>query len=324
MFHYFAYGMQIESNVPILPLLPGAGGRLGSCLQVIMGHLPEWLLPSSTVKCEPWYISHFLDDLGQPALRVWLVDRDKYFYFHYTDGTEFILSQDGSEVWAKWTPDSTIEDTLTYLLGPIFGVVLRLRNTTCLHASAVLIGERVAVFIGKSGAGKSTTAAAFAQQGYPVLSDDVVALIDRGDAFWVQPAYPRIRLWKESVAALYDSPDALPRIVPTNLTWDKQYLDLNQPDYYFPSTAAPLGVIYLIGERSLELTAPRIEVMTAQKQLISLLGNTYASRFINKAMRSQEFEILSRLAKEIPVRQITPHGDIGRLPQMLDTVLADF
>lgn len=320
---YFAYGMSVQSNISIPALSEVSGKYEDAFTNVVLGHLPAWLASSSIPEDRPWYISQYLDEQNQPALQVFSVNQGRHLYFRYTDGTEFVVSQDGSEIWSTWPDELTLEDTLTYLLGPIFGAILRLRGTVCLHASAVLIEDRVVVFVGDSGAGKSTTAAAFAQQGYPILSDDVVALVDQGDTFLVQPAYPRIRLWKESVSALYGSPEALPLIVPTNPNWDKHYLDLTQEDYRFQATPLPIGTIYFLNQRSSDPSAPRIEAMAAQQQLIYLLGNTYASRFIDKGMRAQEFEVLSRLRIHIPIRQITPHGDLARLPQLLDTVLED-
>jgi len=44
-------------------------------------------------------------------------------------------------------------------------------------------------FVGAEGAGKSTTAAAFALEGHGVLSDDVVALAENASEFVVLPAY---------------------------------------------------------------------------------------------------------------------------------------
>ena len=57
-------------------------------------------------------------------------------------------------------------------------------------------------------AGKSTTAAAFAKLGYPVLSDDLLALSDTGGTWVVEAGYPGLRLWPDSVGPLlaHDDP----------------------------------------------------------------------------------------------------------------------
>src|SRR5207302_11137414 len=123
-----------------------------------------------------------------------------------------------------------------YLLGPVMAIVAQLRNKTCLHASAVAIDGRIVAILGMSGAGKSTSAAAFARAGYPVVADDMVVLAEREGRFMAEPAYPNQRLWPSAVEALFNQPDALPLLSPN---WDKCGLDLNQPGYKFQQDALP-------------------------------------------------------------------------------------
>src|ERR1700730_12146581 len=57
-----------------------------------------------------------------------------------------------------WPGNSSLENALSYLFGPIIGLLLLLRGAVCLHASAVSIGDRAIVFVGSEGAGESTSA----------------------------------------------------------------------------------------------------------------------------------------------------------------------
>jgi hypothetical protein len=116
--------------------------------------------------------------------------------------------------------------------------VLRLRGIFVLHASAVAIGDRALALAGQPGAGKSTTAAAFALLGYPVLSEDVVPVFEQGDILVVHAGYPHIRLWPDSVKLLLGSSDALPRIIPS---WDKCRLDLTQNGFRLQIEPLPLS-----------------------------------------------------------------------------------
>ena len=174
------------------------------------------------------YDSSYKDEAGNPALRIWKAAGSRYLRLAYFDGTQFWLDRDGTEVWATWPENLQIEDAATYLLGPVLGILLRLRGVTCLHASAVAFGERAVAFVGSEGAGKSTTAAALAQHGHAILSDDVVALAEHDGSFFVHPAYPYLCLWPESVESLYGSPDALPQF---SANYEKRFLSLGNKNY---------------------------------------------------------------------------------------------
>jgi hypothetical protein len=330
MNYYQIYGLNVTVNIalPGLIAIDSLSGDI-PVIEVILGKLPSWLTESPPQLQIPpnWYASAQRESAGAltaPLFQVWQIEGGTYFYCLYQDGTTFVVDRLGTQIWATWPEDLTVEDTATYLLGPILGFVLRLRGTVCLHASAIAIGDRVVVLVGAAGAGKSTTAAAFAQQGYAVLSDDVVPIVDRDDNFLIQSAYPRIRLWESSVAALYGSADALPRLVPTHPTWDKRYLALDRAGYKFQAAPLPLAAIYYLDDRCDDPACPQIAPMTTQDRLITLVTNTYTNYLLDKPHRAHEFELLSRVVKCIPIRQLTPHADIQRLPDLIETIVSDF
>jgi hypothetical protein len=270
---------------------------------------------------EIWYQSEN-QNTGKPAhLTIWLWDT-AFFEFCYSDDICFILDKKGHRIWGTWWGKQTFEDTVTYLVGPIIGFVLRLRGSVALHASTVVFNEYAVAFLGRSGAGKSTTAAAFANRGYAILADDVSSLrAPENKTFVIQPAYPRLRLWSTAAVALFGSAEALPLLTPT---WTKRYLDLAGSIHRFQRKPLPLAAIYLLNERVTDAKAPFIEVMSLQDSLISLITNTYVNRFLDKAMRAQELQLLSRLVQFIPVRRVTPHADPARLSMLCDVVLNDF
>ncbi len=128
---------------------------------------------------------------GEPTVRLWEIASPVLLYeLVYGDGTAFVIDGAGSRVWATWASESTFEDTLTYLLGPVLGFLLRLRGVTCLHASAIAIDGVAIALAGTAGAGKSTAAAQFASMGYPVLSDDIATLEEAGTSFRFSPRLP--------------------------------------------------------------------------------------------------------------------------------------
>jgi hypothetical protein len=266
------------------------------------------------------YVSPILDGQGHPNLTVAKLAGGKYIGLFYSDGARFAIDLEGRKVLADWPENYAFEDACTYLLGPVLAFVLRLRGVTCLHASAVVVDGRAIVLFGPAGAGKSTTAAAFALKGYSVLSDDVAVLADLGDRFLVQPGYPRINLWPDSVRTLFGSEDALPRITPT---WDKLYLALDQNGRRFQSSPLPLGAIYILGEREAELTAPVIEEVVGSEAIMTLVSNTYVNYLLDRDMRAREFDVLSRLLAGVPVRRVRPTADTSKVFSLCESIAAD-
>ena len=315
---YSLYGLTLRANQPI----PGLVNSITSAPEDVLiwfGHQPPWI--EQIAKRETWYTSSTRDEKGDPLLLIQRLDGGDYYHLHYADETAFFVAREGTHMWVTWPDALTPEDAATYLLGPVMGFVLLLRGTTCLHASAVRIGDQAVALLGPSGAGKSTTAAAFAKAGFAVLTEDVIAIAEQGDRFLAYPSYPCIRLWPSSVNALYGRADALPRLTPT---WDKLYLDLTSEGYQFQAEALPLGAIYLLGERREEPAAPYIEEVRAGEGLIQLVGNTYAAHLLDRQMRARDFTLLGRLTVNLPLRRVTPHADAAYLSKLCEVIVDDF
>ena len=102
--------------------------------------------------------------MGRAALRIRKIDDGAYLRMDYSDGHQFWLDRAGRRVWGIWPEGSSLAEATSYLLGPVMGVLLRHRGVICLHASAVAINGRAVAFVGPPGAGKSTMAAALANE----------------------------------------------------------------------------------------------------------------------------------------------------------------
>lgn len=319
MFLYAIYGIRLKSAQAI-PNLVESLDTLTADLEISFGKMPN-NLRESLEDVKVWYVSEELDEHDQPSRVIYELQGGDFFRLRYADGTEFVFDRQCMQVWATWPEGLTLEDTAIYLLGPVLGILLYLRGVTCLHASAVEIDGAAVAMVGDSGAGKSTTAAAFAHLGYRVLSDDVVTLNEQRNEFIVHPAYPYIRLWPSSVELLYGKPDALPLLTPT---WDKHCLHLIDRGHKFSAEPLPLDAIYLLGDRSSSPAAPYVEAVTPNESLISLVANTYANRVLDKQGRAREFELLGRLRNRLPVRRVIPHEDPKHLFKLCEVIADDY
>jgi hypothetical protein len=312
---HILYGLRLAADMA----LPGLSPQHDFEIPDIQIRLKDrWRFPASA--------SAFSESLySTPAgmsgvVRVGVLPGREYFGFFYGDGARFAVGRRGHEVCADWPEDYSLEDACTYLLGPVMGFVLRLRGTVCLHASAVDVDGRAIALVGLPGAGKSTTAAAFASAGSPVLSDDIVALADQGTQFLVQPGYPRVNLWPDSVRRLFGAEDALPRITPT---WQKRYLPLGQNGQHFALSPLPLGAIYILDSRESSLTDPIIEGVPGKEAFMALVANTYVNYLLDQDMRRTEFDVLGRVVSEIPVRRVRPPAECSAIFNLCEAIEAD-
>jgi len=237
----------------------------------------------------------------------------------YVEGPTFDLKRDGSAVRAWSTPGSTLREVASCILGPISGILLYLRGTTCLHASAVAYEGRALVFVGPAEAGKSTLAAAFARGGDRVLTDDVLAIERRGSDVVARPGIPRIGLWPESVVELWGDPDALPRQIET---WDKRYFDLLNDDL-FQGAALPIGAVYVLAGREPNV-AIRFEPLQGTTSVLALIANKYVTRVYEREQDRRDFVLLSQLASRVPVRRITRSDALTDLNATRDAILTDY
>lgn len=306
----------VRSNRSLPTLEPTAALQQPADLSVHFGTaLPESVRNISADVEELFYTSMYQAESGEPLFRTWKLAGGSLLRTNYFDGTQFWIDLEGGNIWAQWSKSSSFEDTVSYLLGPVFGFVLRMRGVVCLHASAVVREGRAVAFLGMPGAGKSTTAAALAQRGHVVVSDDIVALAERDGGFYAAPAYPYLSLWPESVEALYGAGKSVPAF---SGTFQKRRLSLSGGQ--FASGPVPLGAIFILGERVAEPLAPHIEEMASRDALITLVANTYANMLLNEELRAREFEFLGRLVEAVPVRRIHAHRNSARIGSLCELI----
>ncbi len=253
-------------------------------------------------------------DAEEPVVEVaWIGDRAG-LRWRYADGIEFQTRADGAEVWATWPAPMTLADAAVYLVGPVLGYVLRRRGVLSLHASAVVIGDRAVAFCGEAGAGKSTLAATFASAGYPVVTDDVLALGGVESIPVAQPAGDHLRVWDDSAAFLVGEPDDLPLITPD---WEKRALPIEARGLSVMRSPVALGAIFLSEPRAADDALPRVGPARGADALMRLAANTTANYLLDGAMRVEELRLLEALVARTRLFLLRPHSDPRRLAALV-------
>lgn len=317
---YFIYGLRLEVDHSLDGLVRTRNGASAD-VRIWMRQAPAWATEAATGSRQLRFDSGDAQGDLPSSVQVWRYVESGAFHFYYRDGVEFVVDSHGHRVSARCTGSATLQDAASYLVGVILGFALRLRGRIALHASVVAIDNRAVVLLGDAGSGKSTTATAFALMGYEILADDVCVPTEAAGEFWVEPAYPGIRLWPDSVNAMFGSPDALPKVTPG---WDKRLLDLSRDEYRFHSTRLPFGALYRLVESRRPDDTPCINELRANELMINLVAMSYPGYLLNGEMKSSEFDTLARLAAKVPGREVEVRKDLFAVRETCKTIIDDF
>lgn len=160
------------------------------------------------------------------------------------------------------------------IVGTALGVLLHQRHRLTLHASAVNVDGSAIAFAGDKGMGKSTTAAAFMKQGYPVITDDVLAPDLTSTGTYVFPGERFFKLWPDAATTTLQSrADGLPRL----------HSDTTKKVFKFEDNfegSLPLKSIYFLKYCEEKGGSPRIEEVEGSDSYIEMLKKSYALRFL--------------------------------------------
>jgi hypothetical protein len=320
-YSYRAYGLTLGSNTPVDALRQESSNLDSHDILLSLGPETAWVrealrLPSKLEHPKPGVLEEEYDS----PFTLTSFGAQEFFKLAYGDHAVFLVDATAERIWGTWLPPLTIDDAATYLLGPVMGFVLRRRCVMALHASAVCIGEHAIALCGESQSGKSTTAAALALRGIPVLCEDISSLIEADGRFQVEPGYPRVCLWPDAVENLFGAQDALPRLTPS---WEKRFLPLDNTTAKFEGQRRALSAVYIFASRVDDADAPRIETLSSREALLDLVQNTYMNWLLDRGQRAAEFESLGKLVTQVPIRRIVPHRDPERISALCGLIIAD-
>jgi hypothetical protein len=189
------------------------------------------------------------------------------------------------------------------------------------HASAVQVGDGVLAVLGQSGQGKSTLAASFAAEGYPLLTDDcLVVRWDEGAGQWLaQPSYQSVRLWPDSVGAL-GIPDSELREF---AGYSSKKRTGREVDFKFAAAGAPLVAVFVLPQpmEPAHCGAPELRPLKVNDGFVALAGVVFRIDPEDAGVNRREFEVLTSLTDSVRFWSLRYERDYGRLPEVRKTML---
>jgi hypothetical protein len=220
---------------------------------------------------------------------------------------QFRIRKDGSEIAYRAHASLSPSDIAGLISTQAMPMALQLRGFTVLHACAVKIGGKAALFLVPQGQGKSTLAAAFLAAGYSVLSDDVVPLLFTHGKPRVIPAAPEIRLFASTAKRV------LPRKWLANSTpvLHKRRITLDRKSHV--SRPLEVSCIFLL-ETSAKL---KIEELSGASALSGALRSCFRLDIGNPRLLRGELESLARLVEEVPAYRLRYPRGLAKLETMV-------
>ena len=215
-----------------------------------------------------------------------------YFYLQIKNVAKYLII-DGCRITIDPYPGTTEEQVRLYLLGTSMGVLLYQRGFLPLHGSGIATPNGCTLFLGKSGIGKSTLAAALSKHSFKILTDDICALFFRNsNEIEVHPSYPQLKLCQDSTETLKIPLTALTKTSP----------DLNKfvvkTTENFQKTSLRLANIFILGRH--DSSDICIEQIKGVQKFTELTNNIYRGNLIEKLqLTEQQFRQCSQLCKNI-------------------------
>jgi hypothetical protein len=205
------------------------------------------------------------------------------------------------------------------LLGPVMSLLLHLRGMLVLHASAINIAGKSAVFLGAKGAGKSTTAAALVSAGHRLLTDDVLAVdFSSSGRPQIVPGFPQLKLSEEVANKVVL--DAAFSIPPPTPNFPKRQRRLTVP---FSHCYAPVDGLYVLakGQSVSKSLLSTSDALTAVMRF-SLLPLSMR-RPLNAAQASAHLKQCATLIGAVRTYRLEVPSDLDRLGNVAKLIESD-
>ena len=288
---YKLYGLTVASDWPLLECLPEH--EKASDIRFTQGLVPA-------------------EGIDHESKGMWEQSNDGDFWMDIDDVARYWV-RNGEEIIVEPYPDADESSIRVYLLGSALGALLYQRGLLLIHGNAIEVNGACLVCVGDSGAGKSTLAAAFLQNGYRLLADDVVPVTEHGMA---TPGFPRIKLWGDTARQLGIETDGLRRIMPD---MDKYNVPLGKS---FCDTPLPVKWVYVLDpSNDEEFSCLPYEGMARFEPLHE---NTYRVHFLEyMALKPRHLQQVAALAGNIRMARIQRPKQGFRITELVQFILDD-
>ena len=287
---YFAFGMVLQSDFKIAQLLPADDGKK-----------PDVRIVRRT-------LDGYGTEKGGPSVR-----KNEIMFSAGAVGKFRVTNGNTMEI----EPGENCPEHLlgAYIMGSGMGAVLHQRGFCPIHGSCVTDGKDAVLFIGDSGAGKSTIASEFMSNGWKFVTDDVAAVTDAETAApLVQSSYPSQKLWQDTAERYERSGSGIHSLY---MRQDREKFGVDVSEFFFDGCCR-ITMIVLLVRTDGPCQIGRIEGAAKIDQLIR---NTYRIYMIAEEDRERHFRRCAALAGNVPMTAAARQKDVPCADRLYELII---
>ena len=243
--------------------------------------------------------------------------RDGATHLKWSGLFEFLISADGRTIEYLALDGATDESLTTYLLGQVLSFSLLSRGSEPLHATAVVIDGEAVAFLGDCGYGKSTLGAAFLARGFPILTDDILALEVRDGRWFAHAGPPRLKLFPSVARKILARADGMH----LNAGTSKLLLPLSGTEA--SSRPIPLKALYVLPRPGRRPARIGITALEGEKAFLEITRAAFNLIRVDRARLTSQFTTATRLVRDVPLRRLAYPRRLSRLDDVCNAVIAD-
>jgi serine kinase of HPr protein (carbohydrate metabolism regulator) len=204
--------------------------------------------------------------------------------------------KNGNEIIISRNTTCSINDISAFLVGSAFGALLHQRHLLPLHASTVVHKNKCFVFMGISGVGKSTLAAALIGNGATLVADDISVIDFSATTPRVIPAFPAIKIWKSTLQYLNIDSSKLKRV---RGELEKYYVPVSK----YADKACPIDKIFVLTTH--DNNEVLLKPLEGIEKFMAVKNHTYLFRSLPKTgLEINHFNLVNQLISCVSINFI--------------------
>jgi hypothetical protein len=235
------------------------------------------------------------------------------YRFWWSDAGAFDLDARRGRVQCYLSPRPASASVEEVLRGPVASFFLLHQGFEPLHAGAVALRGRCAIFLGAPGAGKSSLVAFLSKHGARFISDDILPVRPRGNSVRAYAGLPHIRLAPRSLRALAWQHRA---------EWRSKWKSSVRAAARHPAGPFRISRLYVL-DRQQRVRGVEIISLLPGEGFVALVSHSRNDSLDTPWRLRAQLRILGALADSVPVRRLTYASGFRHLPEVRRQILRD-